>query len=76
MRFRFSAFVLFAFFAVCQAHAQEAKEFDTDLVQQLKIYLNKPPESHFRVEIAPNSPFPIPDQAKNNIRFSFQSAWP
>jgi hypothetical protein len=66
---RISAFVLAALLSPLPAGGQD---FEHDLRAQIEAYTNSRPERAFQVEVPPDAPVPIPDSARENLRFGFQ----
>jgi hypothetical protein len=66
---RFAAFVLAA--SLCSLPAA-AQDFERNLGAQIEAYEGMRPERPFQVEVPPGAPVPIPDSARENLRFGFQ----
>jgi hypothetical protein len=66
---RISVLVLAALLLPLPADGQD---FEHDLLAQIEAYTNSRPERAFQVEVPPDAPVPIPDSARQNLRFDFQ----
>jgi hypothetical protein len=66
---RISVLVLAALLLPLPADGQD---FEHDLLAQIEAYTNSRPERAFQVEVPPDAPVPIPDSARQTLRFDFQ----
>jgi hypothetical protein len=66
---RISVFVLAALLSPLPAGGQD---FEHDLRAQIEAYAKSRPERAFQVEVPPDAAVPIPDSARQSLRFGFQ----